>query len=52
MPANSPCFATMANDGCQDELSKWLAREMGDDPRFVRAYEAAGTPLGLPPLGR
>jgi hypothetical protein len=50
MPANSPCFAAMANDTCQAELSKWIARESGDDPRFVNAYESAREPLGLPPL--
>jgi hypothetical protein len=50
MPAGSPCFLGMANDACQDELSRWMAREAGDDPRFVNAYEAARTPLGLPPL--
>jgi ABC-type tungstate transport system permease subunit len=50
MPARSPCFGTMANDACQEELSHWMAREAGYDPRFVRDYEAARTPLGLPPL--
>jgi hypothetical protein len=50
MPANSPCFATMANDACQAVLSQWIARELADDPRFVRAYEAARIPLGLPAL--
>jgi hypothetical protein len=50
MPAHSPCFAKMANDACQDVLSQWIALELGDDPRFVRAYESARKPLGLPPL--
>jgi hypothetical protein len=50
MPASSPCFAAMANDACQDALSKWIARELAGDPRFVRAYESARVPLGLPPL--
>ncbi|KMZ13306.1 hypothetical protein BHUM_01192c [Candidatus Burkholderia humilis] len=50
MPATSPCFAKMANDACQDALSQWIARELNDDPRFVRAYESARKPLGLPPL--
>jgi hypothetical protein len=52
MPANSPCFTAMANDACRAELSKWIARESGDDPRFVDAYELARGPLGLPPLRR
>jgi hypothetical protein len=51
MPAHSPCFSGMANDACQNELSQWMAREAGDDPRFVNAYEAARMALGLPPLG-
>jgi hypothetical protein len=50
MPASSPCFAAMVNDACQDDLTRWMAREAGDDPRFVHAYEAARKPLGLPPL--
>jgi hypothetical protein len=50
MPASSPCFAKMANDACQAVLSQWIARELADDPRFVRAYESARKPLGLPPL--
>ncbi len=50
MPARSPCFDAMANDACQNDLSRWMARELDDDPRFVGAYEAARRPLGLPPL--
>ncbi|WP_310391403.1 hypothetical protein, partial [Caballeronia sp. LP006] len=50
MPANGACFTDMANPACGTDLSKWMARELGDDPRFVRAYEAAKKPLGLPPL--
>ncbi|KDR36870.1 hypothetical protein [Caballeronia grimmiae] len=52
MPANSPCFESIANPSCSDELSKWMAREFADDPRFIRAYESATKPLGLPPLIR
>ncbi|WP_050452325.1 hypothetical protein [Candidatus Burkholderia verschuerenii] len=52
MPPNSPCFAAMTRDGCQDQLSTWIARASDDDPRFVDAYESARKPLGLPPLGR
>jgi len=52
MPANSPCFRDIADPGCGADLSKWMARELDDDPRFIRAYEAARVPLGLPPLAR
>ncbi len=52
MPANSLCFAAMANDACQDHLSRWMAREADGDARYVRAYEAAREPLGLPPFSR
>lgn len=52
MPANSPCFDSIAQQACSDELAKWMARELADDPRFIRAYESAAKPLGLPPLVR
>jgi hypothetical protein len=52
MPANSPCFRDIADPACGVDLSKWMARELDDDPRFIRAYEAARVPLGLPPLAR
>jgi hypothetical protein len=52
MPANSPCFRDIAEPACGEELSKWMARELDDDPRFIRAYESAKKPLGLPPLER
>ncbi|SAK67128.1 hypothetical protein [Caballeronia ptereochthonis] len=50
MPATSACFRDIADPGCRDDLSPWMARELDDDPRFVRAYESARDPLGLPPL--
>jgi len=34
------------------ETLKWMARELDDDPRFIRAYESARKPLGLPPIER
>ncbi|SAK47700.1 hypothetical protein AWB76_01071 [Caballeronia temeraria] len=52
MPANSPCFRDIADPSCGKELSKWMARELDDDPRFIRAYESAKEPLGLPPIER
>ncbi|WP_061166478.1 hypothetical protein [Caballeronia hypogeia] len=52
MSANSVCFRDIADPACGDDLSKWMARELNDDPRFVRAYESARKPLGLPPLER
>jgi hypothetical protein len=50
MPANSACFRDIADPACGDDLSTWMARELDDDPRFIRAYESARSPLGLPPL--
>lgn len=50
MPASSACFRDMADSACQDDLTKWMARELNDDPRFIRDYESAKDPLGLPPL--
>lgn len=52
MPASSPCFRDIADPACGEDLSKWMARELDDDPRFIRAYESAKKPLGLPPLER
>jgi hypothetical protein len=52
MPANSPCFRDIADPACGGDLSKWMSREIDDDPRFIRAYESARKPLGLPPLER
>ncbi len=52
MPAHSPCFRDIADPACGEDLSKWMARELDDDPRFIRAYESARTPLGLPPIER
>jgi hypothetical protein len=52
MPANSPCFRDIADPACGADLSKWMARELDDDPRFIRAYESARKPLGLPPIER
>ena len=52
MPANSPCFRDIADPACGEDLSKWMAREIDDDPRFIHAYETARKPLGLPPLER
>ena len=50
MPANSACFSDIAAPACRDDLTKWMARELDDDPRFIRDYESARKPLGLPPL--
>ena len=52
MPASSACFRDIAAPGCGQDLSKWMARELDDDPRFIRAYESARKPFGLPPLER
>ncbi|SAL38887.1 hypothetical protein AWB70_02877 [Caballeronia cordobensis] len=52
MPASSPCFHDIGDPACGEDLSKWMAREIDDDPRFIRAYESARKPLGLPPLER
>lgn len=52
MSAKSPCFRDIADPACGADLSKWMARELDDDPRFIRAYESARKPLGLPPLER
>ncbi|SAK69882.1 hypothetical protein AWB78_02732 [Caballeronia calidae] len=52
MSANSPCFRDIAEPACGADLSNWMARELDDDPRFIRAYESARKPLGLPPLER
>jgi hypothetical protein len=49
MPENSPCFDSIAQSGCSEDLGAWIAREAADDPRFVRAYESAAGALGLPP---
>lgn len=50
MPTNSDCFSDLASPSCGADLSKWMARELNDDTRFVKAYETARKPLGLPPL--
>jgi hypothetical protein len=50
MSANSPCFSDIADPACGKDLTRWMARELDDDPRFMRAYQAARAPLGLPPL--
>lgn len=50
MSANSPCFADIADPACRDDLTRWMTREMDDDPRFIRDYDAARSALGLPGL--
>ncbi|MDR5881410.1 hypothetical protein [Caballeronia sp. LZ032] len=50
MSANSPCFADIADSACRDDLTRWMTREMDDDPRFIRDYDAARSALGLPGL--
>ncbi|WP_236572526.1 hypothetical protein [Burkholderia sp. 8Y] len=49
MNEKSACFDSIAQAACSEELGAWMAREADDDPRFVRAYESALKPLGLPP---
>ncbi|MDR5856076.1 hypothetical protein P9239_20600 [Caballeronia sp. LZ062] len=49
MPEKSACFDSIAQAACSEELGAWMAREAAGDPRFVRAYESAAEPLGLPP---
>jgi hypothetical protein len=50
MSANSPCFTDIADPACGEDLTRWMTREMDDDPRFIRDYEAARSALDLPAL--